>query len=154
MTPSRLLTSQIIIRSTCLLILLLTTGLSQAEQKKTFGDYHVHYSVLNTTFITPENAKNYGITRSKNRALVNIAIRKRQRDGSSTAQRAMVIGTSSDLIHKSALEFNEVTEADAIYYIAELRFNDKELRSFDIKVQPDPNISAYTLRFSKTLYEQ
>jgi hypothetical protein len=137
-----------------LLSLLLLPLTVSAEQKKSFGDYDVHYSVLNSTFITPENAKHYNITRSKNRALVNIAIRKQHRDGSSTAQRAIVKGSSSDLIHKSELEFNEITEPEAIYYIAELRFNDKELRSFDIKVQPDPNISPYTLKFSKTLYAQ
>ena len=136
-----------------LLLVLLPFHL-HAEQKKRFGDYDVHYSVLNTTFITPENAKHYGITRSKNRALVNIAIRKNRPDGSSTAQRAIVTGSSSDLIHRTSLEFNEVIEPDAIYYIAQLPFNDKELRSFDIKVQPDANISPYSLKFSKTLYQQ
>jgi hypothetical protein len=127
---------------------------ANAEQKKTFGDYDVHYSVLNTTFITPDNAKHYGITRAQDRALVNIAVRKNLRDGSSLPHKVIIQGSSSDLIHKTELQFTEVVEAEAIYYIAELKFNDKELRSFDIKVQPDPQVSPYTLKFTKTLYEQ
>lgn len=137
----------------CLLLILVLLPCSlMAEQKKTFGDYDVHYSVLNSTFITPEIAKNYAITRGKNRALINIAVRKKLPKGKTRAQKALVTGRSSDLIHSADLEFNEITEQDAIYYIAELRFNNKEMRTFTIKVQPDPNIAAYTLKFSKTLY--
>jgi hypothetical protein len=123
-----------------------------AEQKKTFADYDVYYSVINSTFITPQIAQHYGLTRAKNTALVNIAIRKQLPNAASKAQPSLVSGSSSDLIHSSALAFKEVVEQDAIYYLAELRFTHKELRTFKIKVQPDPNIAAYTLEFSTTLY--
>ena len=127
---------------------------SVAEQRKTFGDYDVHYSVLNTTFLEPDIAQQYGITRGKDQAIVNISVRKNLRDGSDKAQRVVISGTSSDLIHSTDLRFKEVIENNAIYYIAPLRFNDKELRSFTISVQPDPNIKAYTVKFNHTLYEQ
>ncbi|MEE8059462.1 MAG: DUF4426 domain-containing protein [Pseudomonadales bacterium] len=135
-----------------LLIAVLLSSNLYAEQKKVFGDYDVHYSVITSTFITPEVAKNYGIIRGKNRALVNIAIRKRLAKGASKAQKALVKGSCSDLIHTAELNFKEINQQDAIYYIAELRFNNKEMRTFTIKVQPDSNIAAYTLKFSKTLY--
>jgi uncharacterized protein DUF4426 len=121
-------------------------------QEKTFGPYQVHYSVFNSSFITPEVASAYGITRGKNRALINIAVRKQLKSGEDIAQRAFISGHSSDLIHQLPLEFEEIEEQGAIYYIASLKFNDKEMRSFTIKIQPDPNISPYTLKFSKTLY--
>ncbi|MEH6557808.1 MAG: DUF4426 domain-containing protein [Oceanicoccus sp.] len=125
---------------------------SIAEHTKVFGDYDVHYNVLNSTFISPEVAQAYGIVRGKNRALINVAIRQRLDKGATKAKRAMVNGSSSDLIHSAALEFDEIVEQEAIYYIAELRFNNKELRTFTINIQPDPNIAPYTLKFSKTLY--
>ena len=140
--------SALLIAVTTLLMAFAANG----EQQKTFGPYQVHYSVLNTTFITPDVAKNYGITRGKNRALVNIAVRKSQADGSSTAKKAIITGSSSDLIHTTELAFKEINEQDAIYYLAELRFNHQEMRVFTIKVQPDPNIAPYTLKFQKTLY--
>ena len=125
---------------------------ASAEQKKAFGPYDVHYSVLTTTFISPDTAKRYGNTRGKNRALLNIAVRKRLENGSTRAQHAIVKGSSSDLIHSVDLPFTEITEQDAIYYLAEFRFFHKEMRTFTIKIQPDPNIAAYTLKFSKSLY--
>ena len=123
-----------------------------AETSKVFGDFEVHYSVLNSTFISPEVAQAYKIVRGKNRALINIAVRKRMGKGTSRAKKSLVTGKRSDLIHTKQLEFEEIVEQDAIYYIAELTFNDKELRTFTISIQPDPNISPYTLKFSKTLY--
>ena len=136
---------------TAIFFLCLSSSL-YAENNKVFGDYDVHYSVLNSTFITPQVAKAYEIVRGKNRALINIAVRKRLEKGTSRAKKALISGESSDLIHTKTLEFKEVVEQDAIYYLAELTFNDKELRTFTIKIQPDPNISPYTLKFQKTLY--
>ena len=134
-------------------ILLLCIGLTAvAEQQKTFGEYEVHYSVLNTTFIEPATASAYGITRGRDKALINIAIRKQLTNGQTRAQRAVVTGCSSDLMRSTPLTFKEVDENEAIYYIAELKFFHKEMRTFTIKVQPDPNMAAYTLKFSKTMY--
>lgn len=128
------------------------SGAASAEQKKVFGQYDVHYSLINSTFISPEVAKNYGIVRGKKRALLNIAVRKRLADGTTQKKKAIVRGTSTDLIHSAQLEFREFEEKGAIYYLAEVRFTNMEMRSFNIKVQPDPNIAPYTLKFSQTLY--
>ncbi|WP_235015364.1 DUF4426 domain-containing protein [Oceanicoccus sp. KOV_DT_Chl] len=125
---------------TAFICLLLSTSL-HAENSKVFGDYEVYYNVLNSTFITPEVAKAYQIVRGKNRALVNIAVRKQLDKGMSRAKKSLISGESSDLIHTKTLDFKEIIEQDAIYYLAELSFNDKELRTFTIKIQPDPNIA-------------
>lgn len=140
------------LRTLVFLICISLHGFSLAEQKKSFADYDVHYSVLNSTFISPKVAQHYGIVRGRDRALINIAIRKNLPGGTDKAQRAIVTGSSSDLIHSQQLNFNEVVENNAVYYIAELRFRHKEMRTFTIKLQPDPNIAPYTLKFSKTLY--
>jgi hypothetical protein len=135
-----------------LLTLLTITVGAEAETTKTFGDFDVHYNVLNTTFISPEVATAYDIVRGKDRALINIAVRQRLDRGATRAKKSIVTGSSSDLIHTAQLAFSEIAEKNSIYYIAELSFNDKELRTFTIKIQPDPNIAPYTLKFSKTLY--
>lgn len=141
------------LRGLLMLLTLLPLGVyADDRQSKTFGDYVVHYNVFNSTFISPENAARYGITRAKNRALINIAVRKNLAKGEDKAQRAIVSGSSSDLIHRLELDFKEIVEQDAIYYIAELKFSDKELRTYRIKIQPNPNIAAYTLKFTQTLY--
>ena len=131
---------------------LLVSGMTSAEQKKVFGDYEVHYSVLNSTFLTADIAKRYNITRGKNRAIVNIAVRKKLPDGSDKAQKAIVTGTSYDLIHQEVLNFHEIDERDAIYYIAELRFDDRETLDFRIEVQADPNRPPFKLKFNQQLY--
>ena len=52
-----------------------------AENAETFGDYTIHYNALSTESLSPDIAKTYGIRRSKNRGLVNIAVRHKQEDG-------------------------------------------------------------------------
>ena len=122
-------------------------------QEKSFGPYQVYYSVLNSSFISPETASAYNIVRGKDRALINIAIRKQLKNGEDIEQAAKLSGSRSDLIHSLPLEFKEIREQGAIYYIADFKFNDKELLAFTIKIQPDPDIAPYTLKFSHTLYE-
>ena len=51
-----------------------TTGFS--EQVKKFHNYDVHYSVFNSTFITPQIAKAYNLKRATNRAYINIGFAK------------------------------------------------------------------------------
>ena len=122
------------------------------EYSKVFGDYEVHYSVFNTSFLTPEVASAYKIVRSKELALVNIAIRKKTGNGDTKAVPAIIKGSVRDLIHTTPLEFREVREQDAIYYLSNYKIDNKQTVYFSLSVQPDPNVSPYKLEFSKMLY--
>lgn len=133
-------------------LLLIISSLATAEQKKTFANYDVHYIAFNSTVVPPEVAKAYGITRGDNRGVVNISIRRQNSDGTDSPQRAMIKGSSTDLIRRIELDFHEVIEQGAIYYLAEFRYDNKDMRHFDIQVQPDANIAPYRLKFSQTLY--
>jgi hypothetical protein len=119
---------------------------------ETFDQYDIHYSVLNTSFLSAEVANTYKITRGKDRAMINIAIREQLPNGGDKAKKVIISGVSTDLIRETPLKFTEIIEQDAIYYIAEFSFHHLEMAHFTIKVQPDPNKEAYTLKFSKTLY--
>lgn len=62
-----------------LLLCLLTLSLSlpaSAERLQRFGELEVHYSVFNSTFLQPDIAAASGLERSKQRGVINIALRK------------------------------------------------------------------------------
>lgn len=144
-----------IVKHMIFLSLLVSSTLAIAddeEQIKSFNNYDIHYSVFNTSFLSPEVASAYGIVRSKEMALLNIAIRKNKPDGSNIAVAAIVKGNVRDLIRKTPLEFREVREQDAVYYLSLTKIDHKQTVYFTISVQPDPNISPYTFEFSKKLF--
>jgi len=120
------------------------------ETSKKFGDDTVHFSVLNTSFLSPQIARSYGIVRGKNKFLINIAVR-RQAGLSSVALRAQASGSQSDLIHRTPLEFREIIEQDAIYYIAEFAISNDERRDFRLQITVDDKPS-YDIQFNKMLY--
>ena len=78
------------------------------------GDYTIHYTVFPSTVIPPEVASLHGITRSDNRIIVNISVRK-----TGTPVTAGLTGSVTNLLEQEmALGFAEVVEQDAIYYLA------------------------------------
>lgn len=125
-----------------------TTG--YAEQMKTLGSWDVHYITVGTTFLTPEVAKAYGITRSKNSAFVNISVLDKR---NKKAQSVSVMGTARNLLGtQKTLNFKEIVDGDAIYYLAVLSFDDKERYRFNIQIV-EGNTSQ-TLKFEQTLYRE
>ncbi len=120
------------------------------ETSKQFGNDTVHFSVLNTSFLSPKVARSYSIVRGKNKFLINVSVR-RQSDGSNSAVRAAITGTQSDLIHRTPLDFREVIEQDATYYIAEFAISNDERRDFRLQVSVDDKPS-YDIQFIKMLY--
>lgn len=138
--------------ATLSLFLALCSSVVFAEQSKQFGPYSVHYSVVNTTFLTPAIATVYNITRGKKRAMVNIAIRENHPELGDRAKAAIVTGRSWDLMQNQPLSFREIREQNAIYYIAEVRFINEEFRWFEISVSPDPNKPPYIFKFKQQFY--
>ena len=120
------------------------------ETSKQFGNDTVHFSVLNTSFLTPQVARSYGIVRGKNKFLINVSVR-RQSGPDNIALRATINGTQSDLIHRTPLDFREVIEQDAVYYIAEFAISNDERRDFRLQVNVDDKPS-YDVQFIKMLY--
>ena len=134
-----------------LLCLAFFAGLAQAQQSETFGPFELHYSVVNTTFLDPKVAATYGITRGEKRAILNLAVRENLPDGSEP--RAMVLqGRTWDLIQNQTLEFQEIREGEAIYYIAEFTFINEEWRFFEVDFRPTGAQQTYTFKFKHQLY--
>ncbi|MFY2763059.1 DUF4426 domain-containing protein [Arenimonas sp. MALMAid1274] len=105
-----------------------------AQNSTRAGEYVVHYNALPSTRITPEVARRSGITRSANRALVNIAVRQ----GGPGADRAVPAQVKLAVTNLSGqrvgLRAREVREGDAIYYLAEARIAGQDTLTFELEV--------------------
>jgi hypothetical protein len=134
-----------------LIWLTLLPALSLAQQTETFGPFDLHYSVVNTTFLDPEIASGYGITRGKKRAILNLALRENLVD-KSEARSMLLQGRTWDLIQSQTLEFKEIREGEAIYYIAEFAFINEEWRFFEVNFRPLGADQTYSFKFKHQLY--
>ena len=114
--------------------------------------YEVHYSTFNTSFLDEKTAKAYGIVRSKSKALLNVSVLKRGDDGKKTPVTSLVKGQTYDLILTKELDFFEVREQDAIYYLAQFNIEHKIPFYFTVNVKADPNASAMKIQFKKILW--
>lgn len=143
----------------CLLLAgMLMSAVSYAEQKKVFvapdgTEYEVHYIAFNSTFLQPEVAKQYDLTRSKALGVVNVSVLKVKDDGSREAVGAIVnMNAKNDIQQVQHLSMQQVIEGKAIYYIAQLQYREGEILTFDISVFPQGVSDPFMLRFSHNFY--
>ena len=127
---------------------LVFTASVQAQQMKKLGPWHVHYIAFGSTFITPEIARTYKITRAKNKGIINIAILDSK---TQEAQSVDITGTVRNLIHApKPLQFKEINEGESTYYIAQMDYKNEETLTFEIKLRQGSQ--TQTLKFTETLY--
>jgi len=126
---------------------------SYAESSMEFGDYVVHYNAFRSDTISPEVAKQYGLARASNRILINIAVLKKIMNTTGKPTSSKVTGHASNLTGQlKQLEFKEITEGTAIYYLAETKISDGEFLKFDIKIMPEGETRAARLKFNKRFF--
>jgi hypothetical protein len=122
-----------------------------AEQFKTMKDIEVHYVAFNSTFLTPKVASSYNIKRNGYLAVINISVLDSSSLGK-PALEAKVKGQAKNLIGQTQrLNFHEVKEGDAIYYLAELPITHEETFTFDIDVKAG-NKGSGTLKFTQKFF--
>jgi len=128
---------------------LLLSTVTLAEQKKTLGDWDVHYIAFGTTFLSPDIAKANDIVRSKSNALINISVLDKD---TQAAQDVIITGSARNLIgNNKPLAFKQVKEGKAIYYLAVLSFDNKETYRFSIDIKQGK--TTQTLQFQQMMYE-
>jgi hypothetical protein len=136
-----------------LFTLALTSFNSYAENSKEFGDYVIHYNAFRSDTISPEVAKQYGLARANNRILINIAVLKKVMNTTGKPTASKVTGHASNLTGQlKQLKFKEITEGNAIYYLAETKISDGEFLKFDLKIIPEGEERAARLRFDKRFF--
>lgn len=143
------------------LLLLSACSFAQIDQTKLiktsekFGDYTVHYNVFNSTKLTPAIAEAYKLVRGKDRALVNISLVKTENGATSLGLPAVLSGNSKNLMQqKQALNFIEIKEGDATYYLAPFVFNNEDVLHFTIDVRVEESARPMSFTFSRTLYTE
>ena len=131
-----------------LLAALLLAAPLHAEQKKMLGPYEAHYVVVQSTFFNEETAAKYGIVRGRDRALMNLSFL----DESLRPVPVSLDGITRNLLsQETALDFREVREGDAIYYLAEVRHTDRETLRFRIQVTT-PDGETRALEFQQQMF--
>ena len=125
--------------------LLLLPLLAWAENSTRVDGYTIHHNAVTTDTLTTKVANAYRIQRSKNRALVNIAVIRNEGSPTGTPVTASVSLVASNLIgQKRDITLREIREDKAIYYIADFPVAHREQLLFNIEVTPEG--SAYPLQ--------
>ena len=130
----------------CLSVTAMAADVIKGDRQEMFGDVTVHYNTFNSTFIQPDIAKAAELIRSKNQGVINVSVIK-----AGQPMVASVTGTVKDLTSKTVpLNFKQVTEQGAIYYLAQYPVDQQEVRTFEIKVQTGDKIN--TINFNQELF--
>lgn len=136
-------------------LMLTTCQLANAQSNayEEFGNYRVFYSVFNSTFLQPDIAELHGFSRASNRALINIALIHSSDEGDSLGLPARVEGSAQNLIMQNKpLNFVEIRDGDAVYYLASFSFNNEEPLHFTVTVDHEGTATPHEVKFTKTLY--
>ena len=137
-TPGRPMSGKLSFAPFLLFALVLMWTDSSAQQAEDFGDYKVHDSAINTSQLSPQVARAFGIQRSTSQALLNLAVlRDRSGPMGEPSRAAIEVNVVNIAGQRRAIEMREVTEQDAIYYIGTFRIHNEERITFSVEVAPE-----------------
>lgn len=133
-------------------LLMALAPVASAEFVK-FGKYQVHYSIFSSTFLRPEIAEQYNLTRGQSIGVVNISIMKEGEDGTLKTVGGQVEGQIfNDVQQASYLGFRRVSEGKDVYYLAQFQYGHGELLTFQITARPQDSDKELPIRVTQTLY--
>lgn len=126
-----------------------------AERAIDFGDYQIHYNALTTDLIDPSVARAYNIIRSKNRALLNVAVLRRVMGMAAQPVRAGVTAETVNLNGQlRSIDMRELNDGGAIYYIGEIPVGHNESLKFNVQVTPEGAAEGHSLTFQQEFYTE
>lgn len=129
------------------------SGQARAERVSEFDGYTVHYNVLNTDILDPEVARSYRITRSRERAMMIVAVLKNADTGQPEPVKASIAVNASNLnAQLRAVALRPVFDQEAIYYIGEFPITHMETLNFQISVSPEDTDARHQFSFSEQFF--
>jgi len=136
----------------CLALFCLPQAAS-AENSKEFGNYVVHYNALMTDMLPPPVARQYHITRSRHRGMLNIVVLKKVLGTTGQPVPAFVdVGAVNLAMQTKGIRMREIRDGNAIYYIGDFGVANEETLKFDIKVRPVGTLDDFEFSFSQDFY--
>lgn len=137
-------------------MLFLTATPARAGGTTDVGEYLIHYNAISTDDLAPEVASAYNVVRSRNRALLNIAI-TRKADGSTGVPVEGLVNVhaanlSGQVKNVTLRKIVEKGDFQAIYYVAEINVADGEMLIFDVYVTPDGESETYAVHFKQQFF--
>lgn len=136
-----------------LLLTLLSPLSVLAENSQDTGDYVIHYNALATDMLPPAVARDYHITRSQNRGMLNITVLKKVLGSPGQPVHARVEATAKNLAGQDRnISMREIREGNAIYYIGEFSVANEETLKFSVRARPQGERDAFAVEFSQDFY--
>jgi len=127
-----------------LALFMLMTPTLQAAQYVDQGKYRIHYTTFSSMLIPSDVAALHEITRAENRIVLNVSARDKEE-----AVPIRIEGYVTNLLNQRFdLNFEEVNESDAIYYLAHHLSLEQDILRFNITVTAgdEPDVSIRILR--------
>ena len=123
------------------------------QQSTRFDQFELHHSIVYTTFLSPQVAAEYGITRGADKAILTLSVR--DANAGEIAGRPMSIeGRTWDLITGESMRIKEIREGRATYYIVPFEFLDREYRFFEFDFQPEGADVVFEHKIKVQLWRQ
>lgn len=134
-------------RASIAFVLALLPFAASSQNREDFGTVIAHYSAISTERLLPEMAKHYGLARSRDRGIVNLALEK---PGTTDSVRAAVSGTATALSgEKKNIRFREIVEEGTVSYLGEFALSAPDTCTFTITIMPENGTTPYTLKFTQ-----
>jgi len=128
------------------------TVAAQPDFYKTFGDYTIQYTAINTTDIDPDVAKQAGLPRSKKIGLLNIVALKNEIE--SFEPNMIKLSVFNLLGQEVPLDLLIHKEQTSVYYLATFRKYENDNLWFKIEIQFTPESKIETFKFTKEVFIQ
>ena len=124
-----------------------------AEQSAVFGDHTVHYNALPTDVLQPAVARSYGITRSKNRVLLNVSALKKVMGTTGLPVKAEVTARATNLNNQlKSIDMREAGDSGGIYYLGQVTVDNGEILHFHIEVTPKDSGKTHVIEFQQQFF--
>ena len=129
-------------------LLLLIIALPALGEPVRWKGYDIYYTTFRSTLVPADVAALHNITRGDRRILTNITVRK-----NGEPVRASVSGRVTNLLSQlETLEFKEVVEEAAIYYLANQLVDERDTLRYTIDIRPDTEEESFRLEFARQYY--
>ena len=114
------------------------------------GEHTVHFSAQSTADLPQDVARAYGISRTKNSAMVTVSILNKGDQKSVPGDISVnAVNLTGQLKN---VKMRRIDEQDAIYYIGTTNVDNRETLIFEIDVAPDGVDTSSSLRFKRQFY--